>query len=197
MILRPVVQPVVGIDEAPRPGRLGLQRRAARRALDACARLCGLGQQEWPQSDNGVPLPLPDGHHWSIAHKPGCVAAVIADCPVGIDVERVRPRTPHLFEAVAVDDEWALLGDRSWECFFRLWTAKEAVLKARGLGMRGLEDCRVVHVATDTRLMLASGGDEYFVELFRHEDHLAAVTASGHRIDWTVCSRLSLAAELA
>ncbi|HMS83903.1 MAG TPA: 4'-phosphopantetheinyl transferase superfamily protein [Nitrospira sp.] len=69
---------------------------------------------------------------------------------VGIDLEAVRPGvevvklseryfTPaeHTVITQATEDQRAMT-------FFRYWVAKEAVLKAQGIGLRGLSDCAVV-----------------------------------------------------
>ncbi|TWJ29341.1 4'-phosphopantetheinyl transferase [Micromonospora sagamiensis] len=85
---------------------------------------------------NGVELPV------SVSHVDGVVAvAACRDAPVGVDVERHRP-----VPAVALARRWfepaavAWLrdrpaGDRA-EGFLLLWTAKEAVGKALGVGLR-------------------------------------------------------------
>ena len=69
-----------------------------------------------------------DGHtYWSLSHKSRYVAAVVGPTPVGIDLEEIVPRSEGLHDHVAREEEWAL-ADRSWETFFRYWTAKEAVM---------------------------------------------------------------------
>lgn len=81
--------------------------------------------------------------HMSRSHSAGfAVVSISADCPVGIDVERIAPHVsdPGFADHWFSGEERAFLagaGDDGQEVarrFFRLWTLKEAYLKARGLG---------------------------------------------------------------
>ncbi len=75
-----------------------------------------------------------------IAHSPTCIAAAVGPQRwVGIDLEPHRPVHPRLAARICRDDERPLL-DRSGlapdRSILLLWTLKEAVLKALGLGLR-------------------------------------------------------------
>ncbi len=172
-----------GLDSAQRVAR---QRTQARIALARCAVLAGAPLDGWRQDESDRPI-ANDGFFWSIAHKRLCAVAAIADCPVGVDVECIKPRTSEHFEEVAAPEEWAVLGGRSQRHFFRLWTAKEAVLKSTGVGMAGWDDCRVIRMLDDGRLSVAVKGSTVEVEHFEHAEHIAAVTARGS-VEWTVLS---------
>ena len=90
----------------------------------------------------GKPV-LPDfpSLHVSISHTPGLVMAAVAPRPVGCDVEAIRPARLRIAPRVLTPREYAhflSLPDsphRPRE-FFRLWTLKEAYLKAIGTGLR-------------------------------------------------------------
>ncbi|MFQ5737970.1 MAG: type I polyketide synthase [Acidobacteriota bacterium] len=91
---------------------------------------------------SGAPLvrgnSLPD-LQISIAHKDGlAVARVALSGPVGIDLERIEPRSPQFTQSVLSASEVALLpqADRD-EWVTRCWCAKEAAGKALGTGLRG------------------------------------------------------------
>ena len=77
----------------------------------------------------------------SIAHSEGMGVAVAGAGPVGIDVEPVAVRGPGTEQIALNDSERALLDGHpaaerpTW--FARFWTAKEAVAKALGHGLRG------------------------------------------------------------
>lgn len=186
MVLRPVLMPVPGGETLPRAERMAAQRQVSRRAVDESARMCGLAVRDWPLDNRGAPTPS-EGVYWSVSHKPAWAAGVVSDGPVGIDVEKIAPRgSDHLFDRLAGDREWRIAGDRSWHSFFRLWTAKEAALKANGVGIAGLRDCRLVRVNDATHLTVTYRGSEWAVEHFYHDDHLAAVTANAGQVVWSV-----------
>ena len=78
--------------------------------------------------------------HFSISHADGLVA--VATSPVaeiGIDLERVsgaRNTSPALDQLSHREQSWLKQHDEAdrWPAFLQLWTAKEAVSKATGLG---------------------------------------------------------------
>jgi acyl transferase domain-containing protein/phosphopantetheinyl transferase (holo-ACP synthase) len=79
--------------------------------------------------------PVVDGVHVSVAHKDDrAVAIVDAHVDVGIDLERIEPRTPAFLAIAFTPAELALAAGRNEE-YARLWAAKEAVAKALGTGM--------------------------------------------------------------
>ena len=185
MILQPVLMPIPEDGALSGPQRVARQREYARRALAACADLCGVGNVDWTKDGNNVPQPCA-GCHWSISHKPRWAAAVIADGPVGIDIEHVKPRRADLFDEVADEDEWSAVGGRCWPAFFRIWTAKEAVLKANGVGIGRLSGCRVVRSPGEGDLTLDYDGRPWRVRHLLHGDHVAAVTADEDAVLWHV-----------
>jgi phosphopantetheinyl transferase (holo-ACP synthase) len=79
-----------------------------------------------------------DGLRVSVAHKDEIAVALVAadGRSPGIDVERIEPRTDGFARVAFTDRELALGGDRPRdEWLTRLWTAKEAVAKARDKGL--------------------------------------------------------------
>ena len=92
--------------------------------------------------EHGKPyLPNAPHLHFNLSHTPGLAMAVVASSPVGCDVESTtRPIHSALarraFSPAYCDRLFALPEpDRPAE-FFRLWTLKEASLKALGIGFR-------------------------------------------------------------
>ncbi|MFL6665329.1 MAG: 4'-phosphopantetheinyl transferase family protein [Rhizobacter sp.] len=83
-----------------------------------------------------VAPPFP--HCFNLSHSDHCVAIAIADAEVGVDIERLRPMpsAPSLAQWVLHADErrWYERHGHDIETFFRLWTLKEALLKAAGTG---------------------------------------------------------------
>ncbi len=171
-------------------GAARVRRRSAeaRRVLDLCAAEGGAPVGEWSQDSEGRPLPRA-GWYWSIAHRGQYAAAVVSPRPVGIDVEILRPRPEEAFAETGHAEEWALLGGAAPGAFFRLWTAKEAVLKLRGVGMAGWDRCRVKSALSLSRLIVSFDGIEYDVNQVSLHDAMAAVACeveANADVSWAV-----------
>ncbi|MCO6179733.1 4'-phosphopantetheinyl transferase superfamily protein [Ciceribacter sp. RN22] len=82
--------------------------------------------------------------HFNISHARGLVACVIAGVPVGVDVEASDGNVPSAVAERFAPGERAMLakaaGAEYRSIFFRLWTLKEAYLKATGEGLSGRLD---------------------------------------------------------
>ncbi|MCG3131661.1 MAG: hypothetical protein FLDDKLPJ_02466 [Phycisphaerae bacterium] len=167
------------------PGRerMRRQREAAAKALDESARLSGLPILSWDRDAAGVPV-FERGVCWSLSHKTSVAAGVVATTPVGIDVEVIEPRNPALWEYVASAQEQTLLTDGDWPTFFRLWTAKEAVLKANRVGLSKLDVCRLVAAPTPSCAALAFEQSPWSVTFLASERILTAVAHKGAEVAW-------------
>ncbi len=79
-------------------------------------------------------FPQRPGLHFNLSHSAGVCLCALADAPVGVDVEVVRPRRPGLPRYCLSDDEYGgfLAAGGGWGEFFRLWTLKEARCKQLG-----------------------------------------------------------------
>jgi 4'-phosphopantetheinyl transferase len=77
-------------------------------------------------------------HRFNLSHSGSCVALAVARCEVGVDVERRRrlAAAPALAERIFHPREQAWLATQACfdDAFFRMWTLKEALLKAAGIG---------------------------------------------------------------
>lgn len=82
--------------------------------------------------------------HFNISHTRGLVACAIAGVPVGVDVEASDGDVPSAVAACFAAGERAMLAKAAGleyrATFFRLWTLKEAYLKATGEGLSGRLD---------------------------------------------------------
>ncbi|MEK6677395.1 MAG: 4'-phosphopantetheinyl transferase superfamily protein [Planctomycetota bacterium] len=181
--LEPVLVLIPEVPTMSRPQRVNQQHAAARWALQQSAWRSGAPQSGWLQRDDGAPLPL-ETWHWSISHTQTLAAAVVADRPVGIDVERIRPRREELFDAIGHPAEWEILQNRTWRSFFQLWTAKEAVLKCHQLGIAYLKDARLVKRAGPRRLAIELRGETVTIEYLEWGEQVAAVTCFDARVVW-------------
>ena len=88
-----------------------------------------------PQMD----LPL----DFSISHCQGLIVCALSDAgPVGVDVEPLGPLSAEAFTLYLGAAERAWAGADPLR-FYTLWTQKEAVIKAAGLGLRELGEVRI------------------------------------------------------
>ncbi len=92
---------------------------------------------------HGKPV-LADGFpHFSLSHRRGISIIAVADAQIGVDLEFADPRIA--IDAIAArsfaPDELEALSqrpaDERCDLFFRLWTRKEAFVKALGVGISG------------------------------------------------------------
>jgi 4'-phosphopantetheinyl transferase len=186
MALYPVVMSIPEAEPAlPGEDRVKRLSLLARHALALSIEKSGLALDVIDKDEDDVPCPS-NGNHWSISHKPRCVAAVAGTYRAGIDVEEMVPRQRDLFDLTAGQVEWELAGGRSWQAFFRIWTAKEAVLKAIGVGIGGLRSCRVVSMPDERHVMLEHRGRQHLVEQIYHDDHIVSVLKGDNEVEWTL-----------
>lgn len=90
--------------------------------------------------------------HFSLSHAGDWIALALADRPVGVDVEALTTPDAALlaFCATPAEREAVTQSADPRTAFTRLWTAKEAVLKAHGAGLSlGLDGWSVSPHATE------------------------------------------------
>lgn len=164
--------------------RVKFLSRQARQALELSAERSRVPIGKLAQDERNAPLPF-DGNYWSITHKTEYVGGVIAPSPVGIDIEKICSRTKSLFKKTATETEWAL-ADMTFKTFFRYWTAKEAVLKAAGIGLKALSQCRVIQVPDAKHLDIEYDAKTYRIEHHYFDDHIASIVKNEFQINWTI-----------
>ncbi|MEO0810246.1 MAG: 4'-phosphopantetheinyl transferase superfamily protein [Pseudomonadota bacterium] len=101
---------------------------------------CDASQLQFVYGPNGKPALKNCDLHFNLSHTSGwAVMAVTQDCSVGADIEELRPVTQDLarrFFSTAEHAALTGLGPSEWtDAFFSIWTAKEAISKALGLGL--------------------------------------------------------------
>ena len=101
-------------------------------------------------------------------------------------IERIEPRERELHDSLAGADEWAIMGDRSWPSFFRLWTAKEAILKAGGIGIADLLRCQLQTIAESSGMTFHYQDQDWETQHHTHEEHIIAITKGPNTIEWHV-----------
>jgi len=138
----------------PEKKRLDSLRNPKRR-LESEAALCALSnlislsdckvKLEISRDKNGKPYFKDSQISFSLAHSANVSVAAICDekgCKIGIDVEKIveRPDLSRLAERFFSPHELEQLKDSSFspDCFFRLWTLKEARSKMSGEGLSAI-----------------------------------------------------------
>lgn len=113
-------------------------------------------------------FPSIPGLHFNLSHSGGYLLCALGDCPVGVDIEVLRPRKAGLPRYALSDLEYeeylALGGD--WAAFYQLWTKKEAFVKYSGEGLHS----KARHIApTQTLHFTCYGSAEYCATLCAEE----------------------------
>lgn len=141
--------------------RRGLARRALARRLQCSAEAIAIGRET-----AGAPLIVAPhcGLHLSISGRDDLAAVAFAEKPVGVDIEPVGAPFEHPLNVMhaAERDLLARLGENAHETFLKLWTAKEAYLKAlkTGFGREPSEiEIRFVRQADASGAMHPRGPD--------------------------------------
>ena len=82
-------------------------------------------------------LPGLPGVHFSLSHCPGLAVCLVAGVPCGVDAEAFRTPPPRTLRRALSPAERRTVSEspRPEEAFFRIWTAKEAFVKATGDGL--------------------------------------------------------------
>lgn len=90
------------------------------------------------KTNNGKPYIDNEGVFFSISHTDGFVCCAISDSPVGIDCEKITAKYDEKAEKFAnryfLENEINLLKNDGFSqlCFYKIWTAKEAIYKMLG-----------------------------------------------------------------
>ena len=134
---------------------------------------------------------------FNMSHAHGrALIAVSTGREVGVDLERIRSdiKVAKLSKRYFAPSEQASIMELAQEQraprFFRYWVAKEAVLKAQGIGLRALSQCEII-MGTDgagAEVLVPAGSplqNNWRVRLLScDEGWEAAVAAQG--VNWTV-----------
>ncbi|GGW84890.1 4'-phosphopantetheinyl transferase [Alteromonas halophila] len=115
--------------------------RGALRAI--LRRYCADAAAEFCVNEHGKPA-LKDaasGVHFNLSHSGSTIAIAVAAQPVGVDIEthKVRRNLQQIADSVFHPREWhpGMWGTEAQQLqhFYRLWTLKEALVKATGQGL--------------------------------------------------------------
>lgn len=86
----------------------------------------------------GKPCLRDNRAQFNLSHSGNMVVLAVSDAPIGVDVEQIRHSPLEQDAAMQCftpkEAEW-LQSQRGDAAFFRLWTGKEAIMKATGKGL--------------------------------------------------------------
>lgn len=115
-----------------------LRREDQLRCLGAGAlmhRVLGIDERDLRYSPTGKPY-VPGRGGFNISHGGDWIVLCAGDGPVGIDIEPMEPKNLELAQQVTTADEWRWMQEDPLIRFHLLWTCKESILKATGLGLQ-------------------------------------------------------------
>lgn len=98
---------------------------------------------EWKYNEHGKPY-LEGGPYFSISHCKAGIAVAIDDQPIGIDIETIRHANEDLVERTMNEKERLGIRELGMREFTRLWTQKEAIVKAEGTGIYSFEQLQSI-----------------------------------------------------
>ncbi len=112
-----------------------------------------IGCRKFVYNEHGKPF-LPDGPFFSISHCKEGIAVAVDEKPVGIDIEGIRRADRDLIARVMNKGEQEQITNAAdpARMFTRLWTQKEAVVKAQGVGICSFEQLQEVLVNPSYRV---------------------------------------------
>ena len=158
--------------------------RYARQSLRISGEYSGFYPEQLKKNKNGKPLSC-DGIYWSVSHKPGCTAGIVARSDTGIDIEKIKPVSIPLFRRICSTEEKDLFKTDNMDLvFFRCFTSKEAVLKLIGTGLQGMKGVKIIEVPDNLNTVLMAGGDIYRVEHFIVDGYISSVVKGDSRVIW-------------
>lgn len=119
---------------------------------------------EWRYNEHGKPY-IEGGPYFSISHCKEGIAVAIDNQPVGIDIESIRSADEALIERTMNEEERLRIKELGGREFTRLWTQKEAVVKAEGVGIQSFDQLQTIRVQST----------EYRVRTFEKEKYIYSI----------------------
>lgn len=113
---------------------------------------------------NGKPSLTDERYYFNLSHSGAFAACALADFPLGIDIQEIRPCAARVARRFFSETEQTALAetDDPTALFTRLWCRKESFLKAVGLGLRA--DLSALNVSGGAPLVSHEGQSYAFRE---------------------------------
>lgn len=137
--------------------------------LPLALKACGVGGEvkvEYGQWEKPR-LIKPEGWHFNLSHSGEWTVLALSDKEVGVDIQQAKPVDMRLATRFFTESEQAEIGnagENAQELFYRIWTIKEAYLKALGVGLnRPLNSFTVRFTAGGAKIDDPSVNEEWLV----------------------------------
>ena len=118
------------------------------------------------------------GIHFNLSHAEGITACIVSDFQCGIDCEKVREYRPNVMKRAFSEREREMVESAAASerdlLFFRLWTLKEAYVKAIGSGISYPMD-KAEFLFEGSRIVTALPGCRFRQYIIRNGSFVAAV----------------------
>ena len=126
------------------PARRARMERYLRRDDKARCLLCGLllrmifGEKSNDIRENAQgKLYLDDDLRFNLSHSGEYVILGVSDNEIGVDIEQIAPVDMRVAKRCYTSSELQWMNEQGCDdAFYRIWTAKESVMKATGLGFK-------------------------------------------------------------
>lgn len=142
------------------PRNYFLRRRLALRALLGASLGVDPGNVRIGYDVEGAPRVISHKAFVSVASRGSIAALAIASSPVGVDLEPLDAENPATIVREVLHPRELLALREAPDHFLRLWTAKEAYLKAHGAGL--VRNPAQIEISLEPRRFLARDGQMQF-----------------------------------
>ncbi len=97
------------------------------------------------KGEHGKPYVLNLPAHFNVSHSGNYTVLAVSDAPIGIDLEIIKEFSAILAKKLFSEEELKYISGKDskrskgsmQQCFYEIWTAKEAYLKFKGVGLSG------------------------------------------------------------
>lgn len=110
---------------------------------------------------------------WSLSYKDNFIGVGVSDKKIGIDVEVNKKRDEdllHLFSR----KEWNVVGEKTWENFYKIWTSKEAFIKLSTLSLSDMKSLSIVKQKED-KILIKYKEKEFETRIFEEGEVIGSI----------------------
>jgi len=147
--------------------------------------ICGImDDSQLVYGENGKPYLKNSRMYFNISHSDDYVVLAISNREIGVDIEKITPFDERVAFRCFTQQELEMVHEGGNEAFFRLWTAKESVMKASGLGFSLPPETFSVLPMDESAHHIA--GKTWFLDWNLHDDYIICLAIEGKREKYKV-----------